>query len=313
MKTVVTITRDLVLARVIERILPDPYQIVHFPTLQASLDYIYSSLPDVLTVEIGADDTRTASLLKELKEDPSFGHIPVLAVISDSCVLPGGDSLLVDDFVRRAGLEPDLRARVELCINRAERAVEVNPLTRLPGNITISKQLQKRLDAGDIFGLAYADLDHFKPYNDRYGFSRGDEVLKMLGRLILNSIKERQPSGSFVGHIGGDDFVYMMDYSSIEEVSYAIAVNFDRIVPTFYDAEDRTRGCIESTDREGGAKTFPIISLSIGVTHNKLRKFSHYGEMAEVASEMKKYAKAIKGSCCKMDRRKDEGADGPCR
>lgn len=313
MQTVVTITRDLVLASVIGRLLSDSYRLVHFPTLQASLDYIYNSLPDVLLIGIGAEDRQTASLLNELKADPSFGHLPVLAVLAEACAPPGGDGLIVDDFVRLSGLEPDLRARIELCISRAERAVEVNPLTRLPGNITISKQLQRRLDAGDIFGLAYADLDHFKPYNDRYGFSRGDEVLKMLGRLILNSVKEKQPSGSFVGHVGGDDFVYMMDYPAIEEVSHSIAANFDRIIPTFYDAEDRTRGRIESIDREGGAKSFPVIALSIGVTHNTLRKFSHYGEMAEVASEMKKFAKSMKGSCCKIDRRKDEGAGGHCR
>ncbi|MBZ0155700.1 MAG: diguanylate cyclase [Alphaproteobacteria bacterium] len=312
MKTVVTITRDLVLTSVVERLLSDSYRILLFSSLQASLDYIYNSLPDVLVVEIGAEDTQTVSLLNGLKADPSFGHLPVLAVISDCCTLPGGDFLIVDDFVRHTCLETDLRTRIELCISRAERVVEVNPLTRLPGNITISKQLQKRLDAGEIFGLAYADLDHFKPYNDRYGFSRGDEVLKMLGRLILNSVKEKQPLGSFVGHIGGDDFIYIMDYSDIEAVSHIIGSNFDRIIPTFYDAEDRARGYIESVDREGEARTFPLISLSIGITHNKFRKFTHYGEMAEVASEMKKYAKSIKGSCCKMDRRRYDRTGEVC-
>jgi diguanylate cyclase (GGDEF)-like protein len=182
--------------------------------------------------------------------------------------------------------------------------IEVNPLTGLPGNIQITKQIQKRLDAGERFGLAYSDLDHFKPYNDRYGFSRGDEVLKMLGRLILNTVKERQPGGSFVGHIGGDDLVFIMDCDSIEDTSVQIIGYFDQIIPTFYDIEDRTKGFIESVDREGLKKTFPLISLSIGMACNRNKQFEHYGQMAEVASDMKKYAKTVRGSCVKMDKRR---------
>jgi diguanylate cyclase (GGDEF)-like protein len=176
-------------------------------------------------------------------------------------------------------------------------------LTGLPGNIQITKQIQKRLDAGEQFALAYADLDYFKPYNDRFGFSRGDEVLKMLGRLILNTVKERQPGNSFVGHIGGDDLVFIMDCDSIEETAGKIIGFFDRIIPTFYDPEERAKGFIESLDREGQKRDYPLISLSIGIVCNRDKEFTHYGEMAEIASDMKKYAKTVTGSCIKMDRR----------
>ncbi len=309
LNTVVVISRDMVLTSIMDRILKDSYRVVDFSNMQSSLDYIYNSIPDMLIIDIGTDtDDFTVNIVNELKGDPIFGQLPVLAIFDDRFVIQDWDSLLVDDYLRKSCLEMELLTKVGLCMHRAERTIEVNPLTRLPGNIAIIKQIQKRLDAGDIFALAYADLDYFKPYNDRYGFSRGDEVLKMLGRLILNIVKGKQPHGSFVGHIGGDDFVFIMDSGYIEDASREILDNFNKIIPTFYDAEDRVRGFIESVDREGNKRTFPLIGISIGAVHNKIRKFSHYGEIAEVASEMKKYAKCTGGGCFSVDKRQHEFA-----
>lgn len=303
LKTVVVISRDLVIRSIVDRILKDSYEVADFSNIQSSLDYIYSAIPDLMVIDIAMDDTFAITLLNEMKSDPIFGRLPVLAIFEDQFVIPKWDYLLVDDYVRRSCLEADILLRVDLCIHRAERMVEVNPLTRLPGNIAINKQIQKRLDDNEFFALAYADLDYFKPYNDRYGFSRGDEVLKMMGRLILNTVKQKQAHGSFVGHIGGDDFVFIMDLEHIEETASEIIDNFNKIIPTFYDTEDRARGFIESVDREGSKKTFPLIGISIGAAHNRFRKFSHYGEIAEVASEMKKYAKCAGGGCFKIDKR----------
>ncbi|MBI3592573.1 MAG: diguanylate cyclase, partial [Nitrospirae bacterium] len=241
LKTVLLITKDPVLTNALDRILKDSYKVVDFTNLQSSMDYVYSSTPDVLLLDIKADDPVTVNILNELKGDPIFGHLSVLAVFEDIFVIPRWDRLLVDDYVRKSCLEADMLLRVDLCVQRAERMVEVNPLTRLPGNINIMKQTQRRLDSGETFALAYADLDYFKPYNDKYGFSRGDEVLKMLGRLILNTVKDRQSHGSFVGHIGGDDFIFIMDFDLIEDAAVRITDYFDRIIPTFYDADDRTR------------------------------------------------------------------------
>ncbi|HNS53919.1 MAG TPA: hypothetical protein PKH25_03990, partial [Syntrophales bacterium] len=109
---------------------------------------------------------------------------------------------------------------------------------------------------------------------------------------------------SFVGHIGGDDFVYIMSPEGIEAASQELVTTFDRIIPGFYDAEDRERGCIQSVDRQGAARTFPLTSISIGITDTSAGPFSHFGEMTERASEMKKYAKQFPGSCFKWDRRR---------
>ncbi|MBF0505225.1 MAG: GGDEF domain-containing protein [Nitrospirae bacterium] len=302
-KTVVVVSRDPVLTGIVSHFVGQFCRVIEFPSLPSSLDFIYSMSPDVLLIDMISDDPATVAMLNDLKNDPVLGHLSVLAVLDDDFSGSHWDYLLVDDYIKRSLLEAEIQSRVELCIQRAERMIEVNPLTGLPGNIQIIKQIQRRLDAGDQFALAYADLDHFKPYNDRYGFSRGDEVLKMLGRLIRNTVKERQYHGSFVGHVGGDDFVFIMDCDVVEETSCSIVEYFDAIIPTFYDMDDRTRGHIESVDREEKKREYPIISLSIGIAHNMKKQFTHYGAMAEIASEVKKFAKTVSGSCVKMDLR----------
>jgi GGDEF domain-containing protein len=157
-----------------------------------------------------------------------------------------------------------------------------------------NRQIQDRLEKGDVFA----------PFNDNYGFSRGDEVIRMTGRLILNIVRNRQPKNSFVGHIGGDDFVFIVEVALAEQICDEIVNAFDRIIPTIYEAEDRYKGYIQAPDRHGDMRTFPIMSISIGITDTRIIPAEHYGEITEAASEMKKYAKQYKGSCYRYDRRR---------
>ncbi|MDD5167326.1 MAG: GGDEF domain-containing protein [Syntrophales bacterium] len=163
--------------------------------------------------------------------------------------------------------------------------------------------MQSRLDQGVPFALAYADLDHFKPFNDKYGFSRGDEVIKITGRLMLNMVRNRSHGNIFIGHIGGDDFICIMDPALIAETCQDVIDAFDQIIPSFYDAEDRAKGYIESYDREGRPRKFPIMRISIGIASTENGVFSHYGQVTSIASEMKHVAKKTPHSCYRMNRR----------
>ena len=289
---------------IIYGLLRDTYKTIDFADLSAAVGSIYNAPPDLIVIDLRRDDTFSMSVLSNLKQDPMFSHLPVLAILQEEEGLPPWDILFTEDYIWRPDLERDIHPRVDLAILRSERIAEVNPLTRLPGNISINKQIQGRIDREQIFALAYLDLDQFKPYNDKYGFSRGDEVIKMSGRLILNMVRDKQPLDSFVGHVGGDDFVFVMEPLLAAEASEEIIEAFDRIVPTFYDPEDRIRGYVESMDRMGNAKTFPLITVSIGVADNRYRAVSHYGEIVEVASEMKSFAKSFEGSCYRVDKRR---------
>lgn len=304
LKPVLLISKDIVLTSIVEKILHESCNLLVFRDFKSALDFIYNSQPDLLILDLEENDAYDIRILNDLKSDPIFGQIPVIAVFSDDFVITSWEHLLADDYLRRSQVEAELGKRAELGFFRSERIVEINPLTRLPGNITITKQIQKRIDMGEVFAVAYADIDFFKPFNDKYGFSRGDEVLKMVGRLILNIVKEKQPQGSFVGHVGGDDFIFIMEVDAIEDASARITEYFDKLVGTFYDAGDREKGQISSIDREGKERIFSLMTISIGISHNRYRSFSHYSEISQVAGEMKHCSKTAAGSCYRVDRRK---------
>jgi diguanylate cyclase (GGDEF)-like protein len=302
-KTIVLISQDTALSSIIDRTLNKSYRLLSFRGINSAIDYIYNSIPDLVIMDINEQDRFTVSLLNNLKADPIFHQLPVLIVLDEAQNIPRWDALFVEDYIKKTDFEREGLSRVDLSIIRSERVSEVNPLTKLPGNISINRQIQTRLDGSEVFALAYADLDHFKPFNDYYGFTRGDEVIRIAGRLILNIVKNIQPQGSFIGHIGGDDFIFIMDVNLVENAAKEIIDAFDRIIPTLYEAEDRKRGYIETRDRQGNPKQFSFVALSIGITSNRFKFFSHYGQVTEVASEMKGQAKQIRGSCYSIDKR----------
>jgi diguanylate cyclase (GGDEF)-like protein len=303
-KTIVLISQDVALSSIVERILNKSYRVLSFRGIHSAIDYIYNSIPDLVIMDIYEQDRFTVSLLNNLKADPIFHQLPVLIVLDETQGIPLWDVLFVEDYIKKSDFEKEGLSRVDLCIIRSERISEVNPLTKLPGNISINRQIQARIDGGEVFALAYADLDHFKPFNDYYGFTRGDEVIRISGRLILNIVKNVQSQGSFIGHIGGDDFLFIMNINLVEDAAKEIIDAFDRIIPTLYESGDRERGYIETQDRQNSIRRFPFVALSIGITSNEQESFTHYGEITEVASEMKRQAKHVLGSCYKTDRRR---------
>ncbi len=303
MKTIVIISGDVILNTSLERCTKGLYQCVIFSKMTSALDYIYNSIPNLIVIGVVNDDPIAVHIINDIKADPLFYQLPVLAVLPDQFNMDHLNALMVEDYIWRADIERDFLARVNLSIFRSERIVEINPLTRLPGNISISREIQERLEKNKDFAFCYADLDDFKPFNDRYGFSRGDEVIKMTGRLILGIVKAKQPQGSFVGHVGGDDFVFIIDTDLVEEAAAEIIRAFDSLIPGCYDREDSTLGFIESVDRQGKASRFAMIGISIGITETRSHLFSHYGEVTQLAAEMKKFTKQFKGSCFKSDRR----------
>ncbi|MEI6609701.1 MAG: diguanylate cyclase [Deltaproteobacteria bacterium] len=306
MKTIVIVCRDAILKSAIERSTKGIYVSVIFNNMPSALDHIYNSMPDLIVINVIIDDPSAVNIINEIKTDPLFHKLPVLAILPDQFNISRLDNLMVEDYIWRTDFERDFLARANLSIYRSEKNVEINPLTRLPGNISINREIQERLDKNIDFAFGYTDLDYFKPFNDRYGFSRGDEVIKITGRLILGIVKAKQPQGSFIGHIGGDDFVFIIDIDLVEEAAAELIKAFDSLITCCYDPEDLTQGFIESFDRKGKASRFPVMSVSIGITDTRFRNFSHYSEVTQPAAEMKTFAKQFQGSCFKSDKRQDK-------
>jgi GGDEF domain-containing protein len=304
MKKVMILGHNAELNTSIKGKLGDRYDVTLLGNANHIFDYCFTSTPDIIIIDAETFQTDNAGAVSAFKSDPVFGHLPILAILRDiRSFLTMRLDLLIDDYIISPFEWEDLALRIELRTSRAVKVLDINPLTRLPGNIAIIEEIQKRIDSGGGFALAYADIDNFKPFNDRYGFSRGDEVIRMTARLITNIIKLTSPSEGFVGHIGGDDFIFIQPVETVERTCSELIGSFDEIIPSFYDPSDREGGFIESSTREGKVKTFPVVTLSIGVAHNMHKRFTHYGQISEIAAEMKKYSKTFTGSCYRIDRR----------
>lgn len=209
-----------------------------------------------------------------------------------------------DDFIILNGDVKEAYLRIEYAFKKLDRISDNNPLTGLPGNISISKAIEKIMENQKPYAVAYVDLDNFKTYNDIYGFTQGDEMIKNLARIIINTLSELSKDDQFVGHIGGDDFVFIVPLDKAETVSKEIIKRFDLLVPSFLKKEDLERGYFISINRIGEVSKIPLPSISIAIVPVWKGKFKHIGEISTRAAEVKKVAKSIKGSSFFIDRRK---------
>ena len=202
--------------------------------------------------------------------------------------------------------EREATRRLEVLLVRSDRDLGVHPSTRLPGAGAIESDIARRLKLPDLFAVCYADLDHFKEYNDRYSYNEGDRVIRILARLLHDVVKGLCGERGFVGHIGGDDFIFVIPYDSINETCSEITSTFDLLVPYQYSEPDRRAGYFFGKDRRGVLDRVPMMTLSIGVVTNAQRTFTEARQVSRLATEMKTYAKTLEGSVYSIDRRTDD-------
>ena len=179
----------------------------------------------------------------------------------------------------------------------------ISPLTGLPGNVQIHAELKKRLLNKEPFSVLYLDLDNFKAYNDVYGFLKGDEIIKFTADTIVSCVHTIMSEGTFVGHIGGDDFVAIVPTLSCEKLCQTIIAHFDNHVTAFYTPEDSEKGYIEVANRKGIIEQFPLTSISIGVVTADVNRFYNILEIGEVGAQVKHAAKSVMGSSYSVDKR----------
>lgn len=185
-----------------------------------------------------------------------------------------------------------------------ERAENANPLTKFPGNIVIREEVEKRIKNGDKFVLIYCDLDNFKAFNDKYGVGSGDEAVILTAEILKEAIKTKGKADDFIGHEGGDDFLLLSEPQRAKDLTDYIITEFDRRIRRLYKKEDLERGYIEGKARDTGQLVkFPIMSISLAGISNVVREITSYAQITNIAAEVKKAAKLIKGSKFLMDRR----------
>ncbi|MCX7615682.1 MAG: diguanylate cyclase, partial [Clostridiales bacterium] len=214
-----------------------------------------------------------------------------------------GLELGADDYITKPFDDRELIIRVKNTLRRLERMRNANPLTGLPGNLEIARDIETRIEMNLEFSVIYADIDNFKAYNDVYGFANGDSAIKLTADIIRDQVALVHDEKNFIGHVGGDDFVIVTIPKFHEQIAIGIINEFDRRIKELYHAEDLEQGFVCTLSRQGKIMNFPIMSISLAIVTNAHRMLTSHLHVAEIAAEVKKKAKTFEGSNFVVDKR----------
>ena len=276
---------------------------VEWHTCVAKIDqYLFTHIPQVLLLDLDCLGEKAIRLTRALKENPMTYTTPIIIgygkrnLVQEINILEAG----AEDFLTKPLSPQVLAARIHTSYRRNLRLQVSNPLTGLPGAIYVEEQATQRLANDEKTALCYADLDFFKAFNDKYSYNRGDKVIRLLATLLIDAVAAHGAPTDCVGHIGGDDFVMILDPDHVQPVCQYVVNNFDTLVPFQYEDSDREQGFIRSVNRSGKPTKFPLMTVSIGVVTNVHKPIASYLEMTELAAEMKEYAKSTSKSSARQ-------------
>lgn len=284
----------------------EDHPLLDVPGAEELLARVGRAYPAAVFMDVSFPSAVALQACRTLKQEAFTAVVPVVAYedgasgdAAAEALAAGADEVLGSRIPER---EMDLRLR--LALRRAERDVSVHPTTRLPGTVQIDRDIMERMARDEPFAVCYADLDHFKEFNDRYGYNHGDAVILLLSRILRDVVRGRSAEG-FIGHIGGDDFIFIVPYAAMRQCCEDVLEVFEELIGLQYSEEDRDRGYFAGKDRRGQSYDVPLMTLSIGVVTNFHRSFTHVAQISELATEMKAYAKTLPGSVYAVDRRSD--------
>lgn len=266
----------------------------------------FKTVPDICIINEEGIDLDIKEVFQKIKETQQNSNIPLI-VLSNSDEEEHIIEILKNDV--EICLKYPLNCEILYytimnLIKLLNRNRTVSPLTGLPGNAQIQSEMQERLDKGKKYALMYLDLDNFKAYNDTYGFSNGDEIIKLTANIITKNVLNNK-NKNFVGHIGGDDFVALVEDEDYEKICQNIIAEFDRSIVKYFTKEDVERGYLEVENRKGIIEPFPLTTISIGVVEVTKERFKNTLEIGEAGAAVKHLAKTIWGSTYVIDRRKN--------
>lgn len=286
------------------------YEVVCASGGEEGLQMVRSEKPDIALLDVEMPGMSGFDVCRELRASEGNILMPIIMLTSkddldDKLV---GLELGADDYVTKPYNERELLSRIRNTLVRIERNRSASPLTGLPGNLEIQREIDSRIAKNKPYAVIYADLDNFKAYNDVYGFSKGDMIIKMTADMMTEQVRLYGNPDDFVGHIGGDDFVLITTPDKIDAICREIISNYDAFVPQLFTKEDLERGYIQTTSRRGDVEKFPLTSISLAAVTNERRSYESNLQLAAVAGEMKKKVKEQAGSSYLVDQR---GGDPP--
>jgi response regulator receiver modulated diguanylate cyclase len=253
----------------------------------SEMEEVLKNIPSLILIHEERLEEKTEKIINMIQNDDNNSITPIIVVS------PNLSKKRKVDLIKM-GVQYYIRSPYDIkyihyVIKNLLRLLYVNrrisPLTGLPGNVQIQSEIKRRLLKKKIFAILYLDLDNFKSYNDVYGFSNGDKIIEFTSKIITkNILSKSQEIKSFVGHIGGDDFVAIIDKTEYKDICEKIVNEFDNNVLEFFTKEDRERGYLKVLNRKGIIEKFPLTSISIGVVEIKPENIKNILEIGELRS-----------------------------
>ncbi|GIF71430.1 GGDEF domain-containing response regulator [Asanoa siamensis] len=282
------------------------FDVMHARDGQEALDVIAQVKPDLCVVDLMMPRIDGVELTRRLRADPMTAALPIIMLTAKGLTVDKVHGLTAgaDDYMVKPFDTSELVARVVSTLRRNREYREVSPLTGLPGNTRIGREITDRVRSGADYAVAYVDIDRFKSVNDVYGFGRGDEFISALARSLHRAVTAAGLPPAFLGHIGGDDFVIVCAPSQVRPLSELAVLDFEKTTDGLYDERDGSRGYVEVRDRRNNVQRAALVTLSIGVALSSgAKRFTDPREIIALANEMKSVAKSQPGSYVAVDRR----------
>lgn len=271
---------------------------------QSEFKVILKHIPDILLINEDCLSCDLIDLAKVIRSDENNSITPIIVISSNTDV--NHEIKILNNDIELYFKKPYNKEVIYLSIRNIMRLLNsnrtVSPLTGLPGNVQITAEMKRRIQNNIKFAMLYVDLDNFKAYNDTYGFSKGDEIIKFTAKILTDNILNiKGGENNFVGHIGGDDFVGIVEGENFEKVCQNIIIEFDNKVKHYFDEKDLLNGFLEVENRKGTIEEFPLTTVSIGAVEVKEGKFKNPLEIGEAGASVKHLAKTICGSTYVID------------
>ncbi len=276
---------------------------------EQALDEVYRAVPDLVIVDLNMPKMDGNEVCNRLKSSQHTESIPVIMVTASddpehkiACLRSGANDYLVKDELRKSE-NTELVERVRNALKLRVDNRDGNPLTGLPGNSKIERELTRRLREQQPMAFLYVDIDNFKAFNDYYGYRHGDEAILKAATVMRQAVVQHGDSNDFIGHVGGDDFVIMTEPARATLIAEAVVTAFDQSLQQLYDPETYAAGGFKIEGRTGRVEEFRLMSLTIALVSNAVEPLVHPAQVNDRAMELKKFGKAQPGSYIARDRR----------
>jgi len=282
------------------------YDVIEASDGEQAVEQAHQHQPDLLLLDVMMPHLDGYEVCRRLRSSFTTRQIPIIMLTAKTAEsdriqgLEGG----ANDYVTKPWQARELMLRVRNVLEWSKQQRSASPLTGLPGNLSIGEEIARRLAGEAAFALLQLDIDHFKAFNDMYGYTRGDKAIQTLASVIVHASNRHGGPSNFIGHIGGDDFVVLAAAEEAEDLGEEIIEEFNRQILTLYDPADRERGYVEVRNRLHELERFPLMSMTIALVSTDRIPVSHQAQLLDIAQELKAHGKGIPGSVLVGERRR---------